>query len=331
MHGSDRAAISRRLLVLAAAAALASWPGAGLAQNYPVKPITMIVPFPAGGGVDAVGRIVADKLGAALGQQIVVDNRGGAGGVIGTRAAVKAAADGYTLIMATTGTVAVNPTLYANPGYEPLRDFTPIGLIASAPAALMAHPSYPAKTIGEVIAMAKAQPGKLNIGTPPPGTVGNLAGELFKATTGTDAALVIYKGTGPLTNDLLGGHVPLAMNMLGPAMGQLKSGGLRALAVLAPQRSALLPDVPTAGESGLPGFEAGLHYGLLAPAGTPKPIIDRLSRDLRKIVESDAVKARISADGGDPLTSTPEEYAQDIAREGAKWGALIKKLNLKVE
>jgi tripartite-type tricarboxylate transporter receptor subunit TctC len=179
--------------------------------------------------------------------------------------------------------------------------------------------------------MAKAQPGKLNVGTPPPGTAGNLAGELFKAMAGLDATLVIYKGTGPLTNDLLGGHVPLAINMLAPAMGHLKGGTLRALAVLATKRSALLPDVPTADESGLPGFEAGLHYGLLAPAGTPKSIIERLNRELRKLVESEDVKNRIAADGGDPMTSTPEEYAADIAREGAKWSTLIKQLNLRVE
>jgi tripartite-type tricarboxylate transporter receptor subunit TctC len=301
------------------------------AQDYPTRPVTLIVPFPAGGGVDAVARIVAAKLSTALGQQIVVDNRGGAGGVIGTRAAARATPDGYTLVMAHTGTTSINPTLYANPGYDPRKDFTPIGLIASTPIVIMTHPSFPAKTLADMIALAKRDPGKLNIGTPPMGTGGYLAGELFKAVAGVDVTIVLYKGTGPLTNDLLGNQVPVGFNVMAPAMGNLQAGTLRAMAVLGPDRSSLLPDVPTAAESGLPGFEAMLHYGLLAPAGTPKPIVARLNAELRKLVASDDVKARIHADGGDPLVSTPEEYAADIDREEAKWSALIKKLGLRVE
>jgi tripartite-type tricarboxylate transporter receptor subunit TctC len=301
------------------------------AQDYPARPVTLIVPFPAGGGVDAVARIVADKLSRALGQPIVIDNRGGAGGVIGTRLAARAAPDGYTLVMSHTGTTSINPTLYANPGYDPRKDFTPIGLISSTPIVIMTHPSFPAKTVAELIAMAKAQPGKVNVGTPPMGTGGYLAGELFKATTGADVTIVLYKGTGPLTNDLLGGHVPVAFNVMAPAMGNLQAGTLRAMAVLGPQRSSLLPDVPTAAESGLPGFEAMLHYGLLAPAGTPKPIVARLNAELRKVVESDDVKQRIHADGGDVLVSTPEEYSADIDQEEKKWSALIRKLGLRVD
>ncbi|HEY2135370.1 MAG TPA: tripartite tricarboxylate transporter substrate binding protein [Xanthobacteraceae bacterium] len=301
------------------------------AQDYPTHPVTLIVPFPAGGGVDAVARIVADKLGKALGQPVVIDNRGGAGGVIGTRLAAKAPADGYTLVMAHTGTTSINPTLYANPGYDPRKDFTPIGLIASTPIVIMTHPSFPAKTLADMIALAKAQPGKLNIGTPPMGTGGYLAGELFKAMAGVDVTIVLYKGTGPLTNDLLGNQVPVAFNVMAPAMGNLQAGTLRAMAVLGPDRSSLLPDVPTAAQSGLPGFEAMLHYGLLAPAGTPQPIVARLNAELRKLVGSDDVKARIFADGGDPLVSTPDQYAADIDREEAKWSALIRKLGLRVE
>jgi tripartite-type tricarboxylate transporter receptor subunit TctC len=301
------------------------------AQGYPTHPVTLIVPFPAGGGVDAVARIVADKLSHALGVPIVIDNRGGAGGVIGTRLAARAAPDGYTLVMSHTGTTSINPTLYANPGYDPRKDFTPIGLISSTPIVIMTHPSFPAKTVAELIAMAKAQPGKVNVGTPPMGTGGYLAGELFKAATGADVTIVLYKGTGPLTNDLLGGHVPVAFNVMAPAMGNLQAGTLRAMAVLGPQRSSLLPDVPTAAESGLPGFEAMLHYGLLAPAGTPKPIVARLNAELRKVVESDDVKQRIHADGGDVLVSTPEEYSADIDQEEKKWSALIRKLGLRVD
>jgi tripartite-type tricarboxylate transporter receptor subunit TctC len=301
------------------------------AQDYPARPVTLIVPFPAGGGVDAVARIVADKLSRALGQPIVIDNRGGAGGVIGTRLAARAAPDGYMLVMSHTGTTSINPTLYANPGYDPRKDFTPIGLISSTPIVIMTHPSFAPKTIGELIAFAKREPGKLNMGTPPMGTGGYLSAELFKSMAGVDATIVLYKGTGPLTNDLLGGQVPVAFNVMAPAMGNLQAGTLRAMAVLGPQRSSLLPDVPTAAESGLPGFEAMLHYGLLAPVGTPKPIVARLNAELRKVVVSDDVKQRIHADGGDMLLSTPEEYSADIDQEEKKWSALIRKLGLRVD
>jgi len=301
------------------------------AQEFPTRPITLIVPFPAGGGVDAVARIVADRLSRALGVPIVIDNRGGAGGVIGTRLAARAAPDGYTLVMSHTGTTSINPTLYANPGYDPRKDFTPIGLISSTPIVIMAHPSFAPKTVAELIAFAKAQPGKLNMGTPPMGTGGYLSAELFKAMAGVDATIVLYKGTGPLTNDLLGGQVPVAFNVMAPAMGNLQAGSLRAVAVLGPQRSSLLPDVPTAAESGLPGFEAMLHYGLLAPARTPKAIVARLNAELRKAVESDEVQQRIHADGGDMLVSTPEEYSADIDQDEKKWSALIRKLGLRVE
>ncbi len=299
--------------------------------TYPLRPITMIVPFPAGGGVDAVARIVADKLGAALGQQIVIDNRGGAAGVIGMRVGAKAAPDGYTLIIAHTGTTSINPSLYQQPGYDPRRDFAPIGLISSTPIVLMAHPAFPAKSLAELIALAKKEPGKLNVGTPPPGTGGYLAAELFKAVAQVEVTIVPFKGTAQLTNDLVGGHVPIGFNVLAPAMGNLQAGSLRAIAVLGRERSSLFPAVPTASEAGLPGYEAMLHYGLLAPARTPKEIVARLNRELRSLVNSPEVRERIAADGGDPLPSTPEVYAADIDQEEAKWSALIRKLNLKVE
>jgi tripartite-type tricarboxylate transporter receptor subunit TctC len=318
--------------VLAAAVLLAALQMPAAAQEkYPTRPITLIVPFPAGGGVDAVGRIVADKLSAALGQQVVVDNRGGAAGVIGTRAAVKAAPDGYTLVMAHTGTTSINPSLFANVGYDPRKDFTPIGLISSTPVTLMAHPSFTAKSIADLIAMAKREPGKLNFGTAPPGTGSHLAAELFKATAGIDVTIVPYKGTAALTNDLIGGHVPVGFNVLAPAMGSLQAGSLRAIAVAGPTRSSIFPDVPTVIESGLPGFEAVLHYGLLAPAGTPNEIILRLNKELRTLLEAPEVRQRIATDGGDPLPSTPAEYAADIDKEEAKWSALIRRLKLKVE
>jgi tripartite-type tricarboxylate transporter receptor subunit TctC len=301
------------------------------ADDYPSKPITLIVPFPAGGGVDVIGRIVADKLAAELGQPVVIDNRGGAAGVIGTRVAARAAPDGYTLVMATSGSIAINPNLYANPGYQTLKDLSPVGLISTTPIVLMAHPSAPENSLADVIASARRAPGTLNIGTPPPGTSAYLGGELFKSLAGVDITIVTYRGTGPLTTDLLGGHVKLALNVLAPAMSMLKSGSLKALAVLASRRSSHLPDTPTSAEAGLPGFESGLNYGVLAPAGTPEAIIKRLNLALRAGIDTPDVRARIAADGGDPLPSTPEEYRADIEREDGRWGALIRKLNLKVE
>jgi tripartite-type tricarboxylate transporter receptor subunit TctC len=304
--------------------------GTAAAQVYPSRPITLIVPFPAGGGVDAMARITAERLTAALGQQIVIDNRGGAAGVVGTRAAAKLPADGYTLVMSTSGTTSINPSLYASPGYDPLKDFAPIGLVASTPIVVMAHPSFPARSIAELIALAKQQD-RLDIGTPPPGTENYLAAELFKAMTGISATIVSYKGTGPLTNDLVGGHVPVAFNTIAPALGNLQAGQLRAIAVAGRTRSSLLPDVPTVAESGLPGFEASVRYGLLAPAGTPRPIIERINMELRAMVGADEMKARIAAQGGEPLAASPEDYAADIAREQAKWSVLIKQLGLRVD
>src|SRR5882757_6538649 len=315
-------------VVVALAALL---PITAVAQDkYPSRPITMIVPFPAGGGVDAVARIVADKLGAGLGQQVILDNRGGAAGVIGMRVAAKAAPDGYTITMAHTGTTSINPSLYQNPGYDPRKDFAPIGLISSTPIVLMTNPSFPAKSLTELIALAKREPGKLNVGTLPPGTGGYLAAELFRAVAGVDVAIVPFKGTAQLTNDLVGNHVSVGFNVLAPAMGNLQAGSLRAIAVLGPTRSSLFPDVPTAAESGLPNYEAMLHYGLLAPAGTPKDIVARLNRELRLLLDSPQVRERIATDGGDPLPSSPEDYAADIDKEEAKWSVLIRQLKLKV-
>jgi tripartite-type tricarboxylate transporter receptor subunit TctC len=316
--------------VAVAAAAIAIF-GAAQAQDYPTRTISLVVPYPPGGGVDTLARVVAEKLSGTLGQQVVVENRAGGSGLVGTRAFIKSAPDGYTLFLGHTGSIAINPSLYANAGIDPRKDFTPIGLIASMPVALLAHPSFPAKTIGEVVAIAKQEGPKFNIGTSAIGTGSYLSAELFKSMTGVDAAIIPYKGTGQVMNDLLGNHVPIAFGVLPPALGNLQAGTLRAIAVLSPMRFSLLPDVPTANESGLPGFESVLHYGLLAPPGTPRPIVDRLNAALRALVETKEIKQRILAEGGDPLTSTPDEYAKDIDREETKWGTLVRKLNLKVE
>src|SRR5882757_7522567 len=281
------------------------------AQNYPTRSINLIVPYPPGGGVDAMARIVAETLSHALGQQVVVDNRGGGGGLIGTRAVMKAAPDGYTLLLGHTGSISINPSLYANSGFDPRKDFSAIGLIASMPVVLLAHPSFPAKAIADVIALARKEPGKLNIGTSAVGTGGYMSAEFFKATAGLDVTIIPYKGTAGVMNDLLGGHVPVAFGVIPPALGNLQVGKLHAIAVASPTRTALLPDTPTFSESGMPGFEAVLHYGLLAPAGTPRAIVERLNIELRRLAANDEVKKRIAAEGGDPLTSSPEEYAAD--------------------
>ncbi len=317
--------------LMALAAAMDCAGGPARAQDYPTRAITIIVPYPAGGGVDAMARIVAEKMSVAFNQQVVVDNRGGGGGNIGARAVAKAAPDGYTLLLGHTGTLSINPALYANPGYDPRKNFSGIGLIAAMPVALIAHPSFPAKSIADVIAYAKAQPGKLNIGTSAIGTGGYMTAELFKAVAGIDAQIVPYKGTAPLMNDLLGGHVPVAFGVLPPAMGNLEAGTLRAIAVTSPTRFSLLPNVPTADETGMPGFIAVLHYGLVAPKGTPQGVIDRLNKELRALATADEVKKRIATEGGDPLISSPAEFDADIASEMDKWGALVRKLNLKVE
>jgi tripartite-type tricarboxylate transporter receptor subunit TctC len=300
--------------------------GPAAAQDYPNRPITMIVPYPPGGGVDVMGRLMGQKLSLALGQQVVIENRGGAGGMIGTRDAARAAPDGYTIVMLLTGI-----SLGANTGYDVNKDFAPIGVVASTPIIVDAHPSLPAKSLAEVIALAKKEPGKLSAGTPPAPTINYFAAQLFNLLAGTDITVVTYKGTGPLTTDLLGNHVPLGFNTIPASISNIAAGQLRGLAVTAHVRSAALPDVPTAAESGLPGFEAVQYYGLAAPAGTPRPIIERLNKELRIILTADEMKKRLIADGSDPSPSTPEEYAANIQREEAKWAALVKKLGLKIE
>ena len=303
----------------------------GAAADYPDRVVTLVVPYPPGGGVDAMARVVAAKLSDAFKQQVIVDNKPGAGGTLGTRLVAHAAPDGYTLLLGHTGTMSINPSLFAHAGYDPRKDFEAIGLFASMPVALLANPSFPAKSVAEFIALAKQQPGKLNVGTSALGTGGYMCAELFKSEASVDVAVIPYKGTAPVMTDLLGGHVPVAFGVLPPALGNIAAGKLRAIAVTSKKRFSLLPEVPTFDESGMPGFEAVLHYGLLAPTGTPKEIVDKLSAELRKLVDTDEVKQRIHAEGGDPMISTPAEYAADIDKEETKWGGLVRKLNLKVE
>ena len=322
-----------RSLLKAAAVAAATFGiclGA-LAEDYPSRQITLVVPYPPGGGVDAMARVVAEKLSVSLGQQVVVDNRAGGSGLVGTRSFIKSAPDGYTLFLGHTGSISINPSLYPKLDIDPRRDFAPIGLVASMPVALLANPSFPAKTVAEVIAYAKKEPGKLNVGTSAMGTGGYMAAEAFKAEADVKVAIIPYKGTAPVMTDLIGGQMPVAFGVLPPALGNIKAGTLRAIAVSSKTRFSLLPDVPTFDESGMPGFEAVLHYGLLAPHGTPPAIVEKLSAEVRKAVADPDVQKRIHFEGGDPLTSTAAEYAADIDKEEKKWGGLVHKLGLKVE
>jgi tripartite-type tricarboxylate transporter receptor subunit TctC len=322
--------VPRRLrpLLYALCALLAAIACASLAaaDDYPTRPITLIVPYPPGGGVDTMGRLIGHKLSIALGHQVVIENRGGAGGMIGTRAALKAAPDGYTLVMTLTG-LSLGP----NPGYDVSKDIAPIGLIAFTPVIVMAHPSLPVTSLADVIALAKKDPGTLGIGTPPPPTINYFAVELFKMLAGVDVSTITYKGTGPLTTDLLGGHVKLGFNTIPASIGYIEGGELRALAVTSTKRATVIPQVPTAAEAGLPGFEAGFYYGISAPAGTPRPIIERLNKELRDAIAAPDMQKRLVDEGTDPTPSTPEEYAVNLEREEAKWAALIKQLGLKFE
>jgi tripartite-type tricarboxylate transporter receptor subunit TctC len=306
-------------------------PVAASAQDYPARSIVLVSPFPPGGSVSLVARIVAEKMSETLGQSVVVENRGGAGGTIGARYVAKSAADGYTLLLGYTGTLAIGPSLYANAGFEPRKDFAAIGRIGSAPTMLVLHPSLPVHSVAELIAYAREHPGEINYGSAGIGTVGHLAGELFATTAGLKLTHVPYKGTGPAITDLLGGHIPMMFTPIPTAHGQAESGLLRALAVTSARRSSLLPDLPTVAESGLPGYEAALRYGLVAPGGTPRAIVERLNKELRLALAAEDVRQRLATDGTEVLPSTPEEYAADIDREETSWSKVVNALGLRGE
>ena len=318
-------------LALLTAAVVSGLATVATAQNYPTRPITLIVPFPPGGSTTIVARIVTDRMADVIGQQFVVDNRGGAGGTLGTRQVAKSAPDGYTIALGYTGTLAIGPSLFRNVGYDVRADFAPIGRIGVAPSALVVHPSFPVHSVAELIAYAKANPGKVNYGSAGIGTVGHVAGEYFAIATGIKLTHIPYKGSSPALTDLIGGHVAIYFSSLPPAIALIKEGKVRALAVTGPQRSPLLPELPTVAEAALPGYEAVLHYGIVAPAGTPRPIIDKLNAALTAALAQADVRERIVADGAELLSTTPEEYAADIDREETKWSKVVKVSGAKVE
>jgi tripartite-type tricarboxylate transporter receptor subunit TctC len=308
------------LLVTAAVLGLAP----AQAQTYPNRAITLVIPFAPGGSTSIVGRGVADKMGELLGEKVVVDNRPGAGGTVGTKGVAKSEPDGYTLVLGYTGTLAIGPSLYKNVGYDPRKDFAPIGMIGNAPNSLVVNPSFPAKTVAELIAYAKANPGKVNFGSAGAGTASHITGEYFARAAGITLVHVPYKGTGPAMTDLLGGHIPMAFAPIPASHANIAAGTLRGLAVTSTTRSSLLPDVPTIAESALPGFDASLYYGLAAPAGTPRPIIDKLNKALREALASDVVKKQLALDGTEITAGTPEDYADFIDKDEKKWAGLVK-------
>jgi tripartite-type tricarboxylate transporter receptor subunit TctC len=312
--------IRKCLFVVAAFAAFTP----AQAQNFPTRPITLVIPFAPGGSTTIVGRGIADKMSELLGEKIIIDNRPGAGGTVGTRAVAKSEPDGYTLVLGYTGTLAIGPSLYKNVGYDPRKDFAPVGMIGNAPNSLVVNPSFAPKTVGELIAYAKANPGKVNFGSAGAGTASHITGEYFARAAGITLVHIPYKGTGPALTDLLGGHIPMAFAPIPASHTNVAAGKLRALAVTSLARSGLLPDVPTVAESGLPGFDASLYYGLAAPAGMPRPIIDKLNKALRDALASDEVKRQLGNDGTEVTPGTPEDYADFIDKDEKKWAQLVK-------
>ena len=319
---------SKSLFALIALAAL-SMPAN--ADDYPNKPITFMIPFPPGGSTTIVVRSISEELGKALGQQIVIDNRAGAGGTVGTKSLAKAEPDGYTIGLGYSGTLAIGPNLYPNVGYDPRKDFVPIGRIGTAPNTMVVHPSFPAKTVVELIVYAKANPGKVNYGSAGVGTVSHICGEYFATAAGIKLVHVPYKGTGPALTDLIGGHIPMAFAPIPATYENHKGGRIRMLAVTSAKRSALAPEIPTIAESGVAGFEAVLSYGVVAPAGTPRAIIEKLNKALNDVLKSDEVRARLAREGAEPAPSTPEEYAALIDREEKQWGPIVKASGAKAE
>jgi tripartite-type tricarboxylate transporter receptor subunit TctC len=302
-----------------------------LAQTWPAKPIRLMVPFPPGGSTDIVARIVAQKLSEKLGQSIVVENRGGAGGTLGTATVAKAAPDGYTLGVASTSTHVVAPGVYAKLDYDPVKDFAPVGLMAVSPYLLVVNPSVPAKTLRELIALAKKQPGKLNYASAGIGSTTHLAMEMLKYASATYMLHIPYNGNGPAGTAVIGGQVEVLFGSLPALLPHAKSGRARALAVGTPKRSPSLPDVPTVAESGYPGFDASLWLAIMAPAGTPQPIIERLNKELVAIITAADTREAFDKAGAEPLTGTPADLAAMIRDGVPKYAQIIKTAGVKAE
>ena len=321
----------KRLKLLAACACMVlSAPGVH-AQTWPTKPIRFISPFAPGGGADITSRVIAQKLHDALGQPVLVDTRGGAGGMIGVDLGAKASPDGYTLVLGTIGPIAINPSLYAKMPYDPIKDLVPVTLAADALNVLVVHPALPVKNVKELIALGKARPNELNFGSSGPGATDHLAGELFNMLTGTKMVHVPYKGGAPAMLDLMSGNVQIIFSTVSTAIGQIKGGKIRALGMTGTKRFVLMPDLPTIAEAGVPQFAVNNWYGVFVPAGTPKEIVARLNTEIVKVLNLPDAKQRLLESGIEATPSTPEQFATYILAETRKWAKVVKDANIKVE
>ena len=321
----------RAALSLAATLAILAPHAARAADAYPAKPVRFVVAFPPGGGTDIIARAIAQKLAERIAQQVVVDNRPGAGGNIGTDIVAKSAPDGYTMLMGSAGPLAINASLFGKMPFDPIKDLAPVTLAASTPNVLVVHPSLKAATVKELIALAKARPGEINFASSGHGTPAHLAGELFNSMAGVKMVHVPYKGAAPALADLLGGQVQLMFSTMPPALPHVKDGKLRALAVTSAKRSPAAPDLPTLDEIALPGFEANTWHGVVVPAGTPATIVARLNREIVAILHLPDVVERFSSQGAEALGSTPEEFAAYIRSETLKWARVVRESGAKAE
>jgi tripartite-type tricarboxylate transporter receptor subunit TctC len=324
----------KRIGWLAAVAGIFLVPGLVLnasAQSYPSKPIRIIVPFPPGGATDILARAVGNELTRTWGQAVPIENHGGAGGNIGADMVAKSTPDGYTLVMGTVGTHAINMSLYSKMPYDTVKDFAPVTLVASVPNVLAVHPSLPVKTVQDLIELAKARPGQIFFASSGNGTSIHLAGELFKTMAGVNMVHVPYKGSAPAVADLLGGQVSLMFDNMPSSLPHIKAGKLRGIAVTSAKRSPALPELPTIAEAGLPGYEASSWFGILAPAGTPGDIVHKLSQTIAASLQAPEMKERLSSQGAEPVGNTPEQFAATIQSEIAKWAKVVKASGAKLD
>jgi tripartite-type tricarboxylate transporter receptor subunit TctC len=325
--------VTRRCAALSLAATLAILAphAAAAADAYPAKPLRFVVAFPPGGGTDIIARSIAQKLAERIAQQVVVDNRPGAGGNIGTDMVAKSAPDGYTLLMGSAGPLAINASLFGKMPFDPIKDLAPVTLAASTPNVLVVHPALRAATLKELIALAKARPGEINFASSGHGTPAHLAGELFNLMAGVKMVHVPYKGAAPALADLLGGQVQIMFSTMPPALPHVRDGKLRALAVTSAKRSPAAPELPTVDETALPGFEANTWHGVVVPAGTPSAVVARLNREIVAILHLPDVVERFSSQGAEALGSTPEEFAAYIKSETLKWAKVVRDSGAKAE
>jgi tripartite-type tricarboxylate transporter receptor subunit TctC len=325
------AAVVRKLGCIAALVfSISALAGHAGAQSYPTKPVRLIVPFAAGGPTDVIGRLVAQKLSDAWGQQVVIENLPGAGGNTGVATVARAPADGYTMLVVSTGFI-INPSMYAKIPYDPIKDFSPITLVAASPNVVSVHPDFPAKSLKELADLVKANPGKYSFAQPATGSTPHLAGELFKQKYGLDLVTVPFNSAALAINSTIGGHTPIAFTALPPAMSNIKDGKLRGLAVLSDKRAQALPDVPTNAEAGVPDLESDTLTGIVAPAGTPKEIIARWHSEIAKAAATAEVKQRLETLGFVPVANTPEEFGVRIRSEIARWGKVVREAGIKVD